>query len=158
MSRWESHRDRGQVWHGDQPPLRHPSDLILTNISMISTQDIKIYTLYRCSSVHISEAVAHCAGWMNGLIWPGGVTLTVNKQGLSSQEKSVRMIIMNYDISSQSCQFLFSLFYRQHQFVFNVWLIEASVPKQSPSTRCSVTRRGCVGLIWNKVTFTTSFV
>ena len=150
---WESHRDSGHVWHGDQPPLRHLSDLILTNISLIST--LKISRSIHYTGVHIS---AHCAGWMNGLIWPGGVTLTVNKQGLSSQEKSVRMIIMNYDISSQSCQFLFSLFYRQHQFVFNVWLIEASVPKQSPSTRCSVTRRGCVGLIWNKVTFTTSFV
>ena len=72
---------------------------------------------------------------MNGLVCPGGVTHTspVNKQG---QEKSVSMIIMNYDISSQSCQFLFSLFYRQHQFVFNVWLIEASVPKQSLSAQC----------------------
>ena len=72
--------------------------------------------------------------------WPclsRGVTHTspVNKQGLSGQEKSVSMIIMNYDISSQSCQFLFSLFYRQHQFVFNVWLIEASVPKQSLSAQ-----------------------
>ena len=41
---------------------------------------------------------------------------------------------MNYDSSSQSCQFLFSLFYRQVQFVFNGGLIEASVPNPPSSS------------------------
>lgn len=132
-------------------PDKHLNDLNTLRISRC-TMNVQVFISPRQS--HIAQVE-----WMV-LSDPGDVThcRPVNKQGPTSQEKSVRMIIMNYDISSQSCQFLFSLFYRQHQFVFNVWLIEASVPKQSPSTRCSVTRRGCVGLIWNKVTFTTSFV